>query len=193
VLTTTLVVPSSATILMEGRRWNIIIMKIFNPRINQAIYLFNEIYIDGIPLLVHEKSAFLSFILVITAIEALSGYRYGKGNLEHRFTSFIEEYFPKEYKMHSDNLWKFRKKMVHAFSTSSFALIHNHPHLHFSKTPDGRTILNADDFYKALKYAAEKYFKDLYKNNSIQATMIKRLDDEYTGGSIGVFTIIKQQ
>ena len=168
-------------------------MKKIDPRINQAIFLFNDIDIDGIPLLVHEKSAFLSFILVITAIEALSGYRYEKGNLEHRFKSFIEEYFPEEYKMHSDNLWEFRKKMVHAFSPSSFALIHNHPHFHFSKTPDGRTILNAEDFYKALKYAAEIYFKDLSNNNSIQAAMIKRLDDEYNGGSIGVFTIKKQQ
>ena len=83
--------------------------------------------------------------------------------------------------------------MVHAFSPSSFALIHNHPHFHFSKTPDERTILNAEDFYKALKYAAEIYFKDLSNNNSIQAAMIKRLDDEYNGGSIGVFTIKKQQ
>ena len=55
---------------------------------------FKSIYLDGIPHLAPNPTAFLGFICVLTAIEALAGYRYprtkGAGK---RFEQFVTVYF----------------------------------------------------------------------------------------------------
>jgi hypothetical protein len=160
-----------------------------DPRITEAIRCFKEIYIEGTPLLIRDKSAFLSFVCILTAVEALSGYRYEKGNVEQRFKSFIREYFPSEYNSLEADLWSFRNKMVHAFTPANFALIHNQPKVHLTKTSDGCVILNAENFYQAFQSATTRYFDELASNTAHQAAMVRRLEDLYNGGSIGVFAI----
>lgn len=166
-------------------------MSAVDPRIDEAQRCFNQIYIDGIPLIIRDNSAFLSFVCILTGIEALSGYRFDKGNLERRFKSFVEHYFPDGYKPFVADLWEFRKKMVHAFSPAAFALTHNNPSLHFSKTSDGRLIMNAEDFYEAFRSAATKYFSELADDPALQQSMVKRLDDLYNGGSIAVVALTR--
>ena len=39
---------------------------------------FRKIYLDGIPRIIADGTAFLSFVCMITAAEALCGYRFGK-------------------------------------------------------------------------------------------------------------------
>ena len=155
-------------------------------RVEETKRCFDEIYIEGIPLLIRDKSAFLSFVCVLTGVEALSGYRFEKGNVERRFKEFIRDYFPQEYRPHIADLWLFRKKMVHAFSPAAFALTHNMPGAHFTITGDGRLTLNAEGFYEAFRSAAAKYFDELGKSPERQATMKKRLNDLYHGGTIAI-------
>jgi hypothetical protein len=81
-----------------------------DPRIAETVRCFKQIYLEGIPLLIRDKSSFLSFVCSLTVIEALSGYRYGKGGVEGRFTKFISQYFVNPYPELVHDLWIFRNR-----------------------------------------------------------------------------------
>ena len=80
---------------------------------------FNRIYLGGIPLMMKKDTAFLSFICVLTAIEALAGYRYlDEGETAspgERLRRFTRAYFPTAYHALADDLWGFRNGMIHGF------------------------------------------------------------------------------
>ena len=46
---------------------------------------------------------------------------------------------------------------------------------------DGRTVLNAEDFYATLVSASKRYFDDLSKDAALQAAFIERTKDPETG------------
>jgi hypothetical protein len=146
---------------------------------------FSTIYLGGIPPIITNDSAFLSFICVVTAIEALSGYRYGGGNLSARFVRFIKAYFPSGYHANADALYALRKGLVHAFSTGPFELVHHTSQAHLATTTTGRVILNAEDFYAGLLVASQQYFGELKKSKELRDLLIERLDAE-GGGAITV-------
>src|SRR5690349_6947433 len=95
----------------------------YRDRVNETVHWFSTIYLGGIPPIITNDSAFLAFICVVTATEALSGYRYGGGNLNQRFVDFVRASYPPEYAAHAEDLYTLRKKLVHAFSTGPFQLI----------------------------------------------------------------------
>lgn len=201
---------------------------------------FRQIYLDGIPRIIADGTAFLSFVCMITATEALCGYRFGNAyavpNLGKLFKDFIRSYYPKAYGQYADDLWEFRNKLVHAFSTGRFLLTHHHSERHLLETRDGMTfapppipaslptdpfpepfawtgapidlnksihvlsgpvsatgditrqqavVLNAEDFYSGLLYAAEQYFADVAASSDLQKAMRDRLFDP-KGGPIAV-------
>ena len=157
------------------------------PQIDEVVRQFRDIYLGGIPLIIRDKSAFLSFVCVLTGIEALSGYRFSNQSLvNRRFKDFITAYFPPEYHSLVEPLWKFRNKMVHAFCPAEFGLTHHNSSVHFSQSPDGRTILNAEDFFKAFASASEKFFTELESGPSLHQSMLDRINDLRDGGGIAV-------
>lgn len=159
-----------------------------DPRIEHTIGLFSTIYLGGIPAIITNDSAFLSFLTVLSAIEALAGFRYA-GTLKagQRFTTFIADYFPEPYKIHAERLWLFRCRMVHAFSPAGFALTHHHSEQHLRTARDtGNPVLNAEDFYAALVTAAQGYFAHVRSDTDVAARMIERIEDPKHGGPIGV-------
>jgi hypothetical protein len=54
---------------------------------------FSKIYLGGIPSLLTDEGAFLSFICALTAIEALGGFVRPAETNGPRFKGFIKEYF----------------------------------------------------------------------------------------------------
>ena len=160
----------------------------FRDRVQETVRWFSTIYLGGIPPIITNDSAFLAFICIVTATEALSGYRYGGGNLSRRFEQFVREYFPDAYAPHAEGLYALRKKLVHAFSTGPFQLIHHRSDMHLRVTTRGEVILNAEDTYGALLSAAQKYFAELDAADDLKRQMVERLDEE-GGGSIGVARI----
>lgn len=152
--------------------------------VERTISLFSQIYLGGIPPIITNDSAYLSFVSVLVAIEALAGYRYRYNSAGKRFKSFVRTYFPDAYNEHVDDLWNFRNKIVHAFSPKHFVLIHHHSELHLSKTVNG-VILNAEDFYGALLSAAQKYFAEVRSKSNLKKALIRRLRSP-DGGSIMV-------
>jgi hypothetical protein len=98
---------------------------------------YSRIYLGGIPSLLTNDGAFLSFICTLTAIEGLGGFARPKEKNGPRFTGFVKDYFPDPYRTHADNLWKLRNAMVHGFSPGPYALTHHHSETHFTTTQDG--------------------------------------------------------
>ena len=157
-------------------------------RVENAISLFSTIYLGGIPSIITNDAAFLAFINILAATEALAGFRYADTipKAGERFETFIESYFPDVYKPHGKRLWRFRCRMLHSFSPAGFVLTHHHSENHF-RTADGtgNPVLNAEDFYGALLTAAQKYFADVRADSELKAVLIARLEDD-DGGPIHV-------
>ena len=134
------------------------------------------------------ETSFLSFICTLTAVEALAGYRYpDSGDLHSpgtRFCRFISDYFPADYHPLADDLWNFRNGMVHGFCPRRFALTEHQSHMHLRGTPEGVTVLNAEDFYAALLGASRRYFSELEVATELKDNFIARLESEQ-GGNIG--------
>jgi hypothetical protein len=140
---------------------------------------FSSIYLGAIPQLLNNEAAFLSFICICTGIEALAGFRHPDVKTPGpRFEKFVAEYFLPPYKSWSKELWSFRNNMVHAFNPGKdFILVHHQSHNHLRKDLDGRTTLNAEDFYAALLAATQAYFEDLQLNEIPQKLFKQRIED----------------
>jgi hypothetical protein len=160
-----------------------------DPRIPEIVTWFNRIYLGGVPQLIRDETAFLSFVCMLAGTEALGGYldpdSSGPGANGDRFKQFIREYFPEDYHLLAGQLWDFRNGMAHGFSPRQFALTHHNSGAHLQQTPDSATVLNAEDFYAAFLAAARSYFTALSSSSELQARFSKRLDSR-SGGGFGV-------
>jgi hypothetical protein len=155
--------------------------------IQSAEKWFRQIYLDGVPILLRaNETAFLSFLCVVAATDALAGYRYATNNVGDRFSDFISAYFPGKYAPHAANLYLFRCRMLHNFSPAHFTLVHASPRLHLTQGSIGDTILSDESFFVDMKIAAEHYFADLSADSALQLTMQDRLRDLNRGGAIYV-------
>lgn len=141
---------------------------------------YARIYLGGIPSTLNNDAAFLSFICTLTAVEALGGFLKPGEKNGPRFKGFILGYFPKAYHAHADALWRFRNAAVHGFSPGPYKLTHHNGHLHMTQD-GGLTVLNAEDFYAALIVASEKYFTEVKRDATLQASFMQRASDPDTG------------
>lgn len=95
-------------------------------RITDILGWFSRIYLGGVPQLIQDETAFLSFVCMLAGIEAHSGFRDPTGSGPRangkRFRSFVTFHFPVEYRPHANNLWAFRNGMAHGFSPRQFVL-----------------------------------------------------------------------
>jgi hypothetical protein len=157
-----------------------------DPRIDEAVRSFSELYLNGIPMIIRDGTAFLAFICVLTATEALAAYRYEDTKPGTRFKKFLEHYFPAPYGPHLEKLWLFRCRMVHAFSPAYFSLTHHNRHLHLTTSLIGDTVLNAENLFDDLSSAAAKFFDEVRAMKRRQKQMLKRLIDIDHGGAIAV-------
>jgi hypothetical protein len=156
-----------------------------DPKIEQVLSYFSLIYINGIPPMVTDASAYLSFICTFCAVDALAGYRHGPNvRIGLRFKKFVATYFSDEYVGLDKQLYGLRNSMVHAFSASHFELTHNHPELHFT-TKNQRTLLDAACFYTDMKKAADKYFAEMKSSADLQGLFIQYVDAENGGITVG--------
>jgi hypothetical protein len=141
---------------------------------------FSRIYLGGIPSLLNDDGAFLSFICSLTAIEALGGFLSPKVGNGARFKMFVQRYLPDPYPAESDALWKLRNAAVHGFSPGPYSLTHHNSHVHLTQNA-GRTVLNAEDFYATLVSASKRYFDELRSDTDLQAAFLERTQDPETG------------
>jgi hypothetical protein len=157
-----------------------------HPKIDEAIRCFTEIYVAGIPLIIRDRTAFLAFICMLTATDALAGYRYNHPKPGPRFRRFLRTYFPPSYASHVPKLWLFRCRMVHGFSPAYFTLTHHDPRTHLSRSAIGDTTLNAESFHQDFARAATTFFAEVRASSQRQKQMLARLTDIAQGGGIAV-------
>jgi hypothetical protein len=138
---------------------------------------FGEIFLGGIPALLNRDGAYLSFICVFAATEALAGFRHPEKGNGDRFRAFIAEYFDPKYHPLTSQLWELRNSMIHRFSPRHFALTHHNSPYHFRVDRQGQVTLNAEDVYAALVIAAERYFSHLRSDSAIQEMFARRVED----------------
>jgi hypothetical protein len=141
---------------------------------------FGRIYLGGIPSLLNDDGAFLSFICSLTATEALGGFLSPNLGNGPRFKTFVQRYFPDPYPAQVEDLWKLRNAAVHGFSAGPYKLTHHNSHVHLTQD-GGLTVLNAEDFYATLVSASKRYFDDLGKDAVLQAAFVERANDPETG------------
>ena len=155
-------------------------------RIETARHWFQRIYLGGIPQMIRDETAFLSFICTLSAIEALAGYRYpATGDTARpgaRFQRFVSDYFGQEYSALASDLWNFRNGMIHGFCPRRFALTHYQSHRHLQTSSDSTTFLNAEDFYAALVQASGAFFQELEGSTELQENFLARLNSSQGGG-----------
>jgi hypothetical protein len=155
------------------------------PEIEATIRGFNEIILEGVPLLLKQnETAFLSFICSLAAIDALSSYRYTSDKVGVRFEDFIKEYFPTSYAQHAPKLYLLRCRILHNFSPAYFSLTHSNSPAHLKISTIGDTVLSSTDFFADLKIAAEKFFAEVSNNTTRQDSMNARLSNIEKGGAI---------
>jgi hypothetical protein len=156
------------------------------PQVASVVGWYSRIYLGGVPQLIRDETAFLSFVCMLAGIEALAGYREpdrsDKSANGRRFMNFVRDYFPPTYRSYAANLWKFRNGMAHGFSPRRFVLTHHNSLVHFQATRDGAVVLNAEDFYAAFLHAAQHYFADLAQSSELQDKFLKRIGSSKGGG-----------
>ena len=151
-----------------------------NDQIEAVHANFSRIYLGGIPGILNDEGAFLSFICGLTATEALGGFLEPQSGNGDRFRRFVARYFPEPLRSRGDDLWKLRNAAVHGFSPGPFILTHHNGHLHL-RQHEGRLILNAEDFFALLVLATQKYFEDVRRDDELQRAFLKRVSDPDTG------------
>lgn len=157
-----------------------------------AMLSFRKIILGGIPFLhQREETAFLSFLCMVAAIDALSGYRFTpddekrlKSLNDHRFSAFVRDYFPSQYLRHATMLYQFRCRMLHNFSPAYFSITHCDAARHLLPSNIGDTTLHSGTFFSDLCGAAEMFFAELESSPERQANMLIRLRSTERGGSI---------
>jgi hypothetical protein len=137
-----------------------------------------------------DDSAYLSFICMLSGIEALAGFRFvEQPESGKRFNEFVAKYLPAEYHPYAANgtLWRFRCRLVHSFSPAGFTLTHHHSENHLRiDAGTGNPVLNAEDFYAALLVASQAYFRELRQSAELQRLFTIRLDDKHKGGTVSL-------
>ncbi len=155
------------------------------PQIQAAIRGFSEIILGGVPRLLRQnETAFLSFMCMVAAIDALSGYRYRTARVGDRFRDFIGEYFPASYAPHAGNLYLLRCRILHNFSPAYFTLTHANPTAHLQMSAIGDVVLSDDVLFADLANAAAKFFGEVQTDPGRQDAMNARLLDVDNGGAI---------
>jgi len=149
---------------------------------------FDRVYLGGIPGLLTDDGAFLSFVAVITGTEALAGYFAPRLSNGERFRQFVAQYYPVNLRDQAAKLWQLRNAIVHAFHPGPFALTHHNSRFHLTTTPAGQPVLNAEDFYAALVVAASSYFTALTTEQDLRAKFLERMSDP-SGGALHVAAV----
>ncbi|SRR6266446_3306602 len=179
-----------------------------NADVERTIRLFREIFYKGIPIMLQQNdTAFLSFMCVVAAIDALAAYRYedkvgstpiscrilhalfprhrcAPGGVGERFRKFVREYFRPAYQPHAQNLYVFRCRILHNFSPAYFSVGHAQPGRHLQRSDIGDHVLDDGTFFADMRAAAEKYFAEVATSADLQAKMAARIADINRGGAI---------
>jgi hypothetical protein len=136
---------------------------------------FDAMYVGGIPHLLNEDGAYLVFLAIVSATDALAGLFAPTKGAGERFRIFVETYFPEDHRPLADRLWELRNAIVHSFNPGPFfGLTFHASRQHLKRSPIGHVTLNAEDLFAALLFASRAYFDSLLNDSKLQENFQKR-------------------
>jgi hypothetical protein len=136
---------------------------------------FDTMYVGGIPHLLNEDGAYLAFLAIVSATDALAGlFAPTKGSGE-RFRIFVETYFPEDHRAFAECLWELRNAIVHSFNPGPYFGLTFHTSRQHLKSPIGHVTLNAEDLFAALLFASRAYFDSLLNDSKLQDNFKQRV------------------
>ncbi len=141
---------------------------------------FDQYYLGVIPRLLTEEGMVLAFISLLTGIDCLAGLYQPQKKTGERFQNFIKTFFSDSYHPITEDMWKFRNLMVHAFNPMPFQIGCHQSRMHLADI-DGNRYLNAEDLYADFVQATRAYFTRLYKESSLQANFSRRVTEDGGG------------
>ena len=136
---------------------------------------FDTMYVGGIPRLLNEDGAYLAFLAIVSATDALAGLFAPTKGAGERFRIFVETYFPEDHRPFADRLWELRNTIVHSFNPGPFFGLTFHASRQHLKSPIGHVTLNAEDLFAALLFASRAYFDSLLIDAKLQENFQKRV------------------
>lgn len=146
---------------------------------------FDNIFVGGIPKLFTEEAAFLSFVTMLTAIDALAGLMAPSKPVGERFQIFIKQYFPSEYSPLAEKLWAFRNTMIHSFSPGECLISCHTSRLHL-KIVNGALFLNAENLFGAFLHASNAYFDKLENDQQLKKNFVTRVNQIGGGAPVSL-------
>ena len=133
-------------------------------------------YVGGIPHLLTEDGAYLAFLAIVSATDALAGLFAPTKGAGERFRIFVEMYFPEDHRPYAGRLWELRNAIVHSFNPGPFfGLTFHASRQHLKSSPMGHVTLNAEDLFAALLFASRAYFDSLPNDSTLQENFQKRI------------------
>ncbi len=131
--------------------------KLLDPSISEMLHSLREFNLGDVIKTKNAGMPIATFILGTCFIDHLSRISYFNKDINdaERFESFIDNYFPHEYKGLGKSLYLYlRSTLVHNYSVKGkFYLEFEPSYRHLKIAPDGRTFLNVDNFVNDLVFA----------------------------------------
>ena len=151
--------------------------------ISNFVTNYRATFLKGIPHLLNDDGAYLSFGCMFSGVEALAGYCYPDQKQNGlKFKAWLLDYFPVQYHALASDLWDLRNSVIHGFSPKHFALCHGQPQEHLTDKPPYVKVLDATALFADFQVAVEQYLARLSSDTQLQSAFEKHLIAGKGGG-----------
>ena len=117
-------------------------------------------------------------ISICSAIDSLSAYAFGGGNVGNRFTSFIAKYFPTKYSGKEKLIYEaFRCDGVHGWNLHRSVISGKINDPHHLENKLGIPYISLYDFFNDLTKAFDKFYNKLKTDDILKDNVLKRYNE----------------
>jgi len=117
-------------------------------------------------------------ISICSAIDSLSAYVFGGGNVGSRFTGFIKEYFPSKYSGKEKFVYEaFRCDGVHGWNLHRSVISGKINDPHHLENKLGIPYISLYDFFNDLTKAFDKFHNELKNDGNLRNNVLKRYQE----------------
>ncbi|MHB8414161.1 MAG: hypothetical protein ACYDDA_14705 [Acidiferrobacteraceae bacterium] len=123
-------------------------------------------------------SPLYSFVIMLCVIDWLASLFYGDptdGKVGSVYKAFVCKYLTR---YDAESLYKsLRCGLVHLFGGQrpKYVMTHDHPEKHLTRLDADRVILNAEDFFRDIEDAKERYFSDVRRDDQLLGKLVERV------------------
>jgi len=134
---------------------------------------FDQQVIGEIQKTIDSEMGAAAYILISCAIDCLASFWRGRDSTKEAYKDFVNEFFEG---YDADYLYKdLRCKLVHNYTLGeNLILCWGEANIHKSRTPEGKTVINLEQFFEDFKQAKNSYFDRLGLDSDLQTKLANR-------------------